>query len=157
MGYRNMIQLTREAIDSAPLVERAQSPAAGAVLLFLGCTRQHTAGRETTELTYEAYNEMAEKELASLESQARERWGLSECLIVHRLGTVPLGEASVAIVVASAHRRTAFEAGEWLIDTLKQRVPIWKQEHWADGTSEWVHPGASTITANCHSEGSSTT
>jgi molybdopterin synthase catalytic subunit len=135
-----MIQLTREAIDSAALVARAQSPAAGAVLLFLGCTRQHTAGRETTELTYDAYSEMAEKELASLESQARERWGLSECLIIHRLGTVPLGEASVAIVVASSHRRAAFEAGEWLIDTLKQRVPIWKQEHWADGTTEWVHP-----------------
>jgi molybdopterin synthase catalytic subunit len=135
-----MIQLTREPIDSAALVARAQSPAAGAVLLFLGCTRQHTAGRETTELTYDAYAEMADKELASLESQARERWGLVECLIVHRLGTVPLGEASVAIVVASAHRRPAFKAGEWLIDTLKERVPIWKQEHWADGMSEWVHP-----------------
>lgn len=140
-----MIQLTHETIDSAGLVERAQSPAAGAVLLFLGCTRQHTAGRETVELTYDAYTEMAEKELAVLESQARERWQLAECIIVHRLGTVPLGEASVAIVVASAHRRAAFEAGEWLIDTLKQRVPIWKQEHWADGTTEWVHPESSTV------------
>jgi molybdopterin synthase catalytic subunit len=117
-----------------------QSPAAGAVLLFLGCTRQHTSGRETTELAYDAYAEMAEIELASLETEARERWALIECLIVHRLGIVPLGEASVAIVVASAHRKAAFEAGEWLIDTLKVRVPIWKQEHWADGTCEWVHP-----------------
>jgi molybdopterin synthase catalytic subunit len=135
-----MIQLTHEPIDSAELVVRAQSPAAGALLMFLGCTRQRTAGRETAELTYDAYAEMAKKELENLESQARERWGLTECLIVHRLGTVPLGEASVAIVVASAHRRAAFEAGEWLIDTLKQCVPIWKQEHWADGTCEWVHP-----------------
>ena len=135
-----MIQLTHEPIDSAELVARAQSPAAGALLMFLGCTRQRTAGRETAELTYDAYAEMAQKELANLESQAHERWGLTECLIVHRLGTVPLGEASVAIVVASAHRRAAFEAGEWLIDTLKQCVPIWKQEHWADGTCEWVHP-----------------
>jgi molybdopterin synthase catalytic subunit len=140
-----MFQLTNEPIDSAKLVERAQSPAAGAVLLFLGCTRQHTAGRETTKLTYDAYTEMAEKELANLETQARERWGLTECLLVHRLGTVPLGESSVAIVVASAHRRAAFEAGEWLIDTLKQRVPIWKQEHWADGTTEWVHPQRTSI------------
>ena len=110
------------------------------MLLFLGCTRQYTAGRETAELAYDAYAEMAERNLRSWKREARERWGLTECLIVHRLGTVPLGEASVAIVVASAHRRAAFEAGEWLIDTLKQCVPIWKQEHWADGTSEWVHP-----------------
>lgn len=142
-----MIQLTRQAIDSAALVERAQSPGAGAVLLFLGCTRKHTAGRETTALTYEAYKEMAESELTSLEAEARERWKLTECLIVHRLGTVPLGEASVAIVVASPHRRAAFEAGQWLIDTLKQRVPIWKQEHWADGTTEWVHPESSVETS----------
>jgi molybdopterin synthase catalytic subunit len=142
-----MIQLTHETIDFTKLIERAQSPAAGAVLLFLGCTRQHTAGRETVELTYDTYAEMAEKELSTLESEARARWGLTECLIVHRLGSVPLGQASVAIVVASAHRRAAFEAGEWLIDTLKQRVPIWKQERWADGTTEWVHPD------QCHPEG----
>lgn len=135
-----MIQLTHSPIDADLLVRSAQSPAAGAVLLFLGCTRQHTAGRETTELAYDAYEEMAAKELATLEATARERWGLVECLIVHRLGVVPLGEASVAIVVASPHRKAAFEAGEWLIDTLKESVPIWKQEHWADGSSEWVHP-----------------
>lgn len=137
-----MIQLTHDTIDSNDLLQRAKSPDAGAVLLFLGCTRQHTGGRETVDLTYDAYGKMAEKELTALETEARERWGLSECLIVHRLGTVPLGEASVAIAVASPHRRAAFEAGEWLIDTLKQRVPIWKQEHWANGTSEWVHPTA---------------
>lgn len=135
-----MIQLTHDAIDSDALVRQAQTPAAGAVLLFLGITRQHTAGRDTTQLTYDAYQEMAEREMASLEAEARERWGLVECGIMHRLGVVPLGEASVAIVVASPHRRAAFEAGEWLIDTLKERVPIWKQEHWADGTSEWIHP-----------------
>jgi molybdopterin synthase catalytic subunit len=135
-----MIQLTHSPIDADLLVRSAQSPAAGAVLLFLGCTRQHTAGRETTELAYDAYEEMAAKELATLEATARERWGLVECLIVHRLGVVSLGEASVAIVVASPHRKAAFEAGEWLIDTLKESVPIWKQEHWADGSSEWVHP-----------------
>jgi molybdopterin synthase catalytic subunit len=135
-----MIQLTHAPIDHATLVAQAQSPASGAVLLFLGCTRQHTRGRETTELRYDAYVKMAEQELAALEAEARERWGLTECMIVHRLGQVCLGEASVAIVVASPHRREAFDAGEWLIDTLKERVPIWKQEHWADGTSEWVHP-----------------
>lgn len=144
----SMIQLTHGPIDSDTLVRRAQSPSAGAVLLFVGCTRQHTAGRETKELTYDAYAEMAENELAILESQARKRWELTECLIVHRLGRVPLGEASVAIVVASAHRRATFAAGEWLIDTLKERVPIWKQEHWADGTTEWVHPQRDSIETN---------
>ncbi len=135
-----MIQLTHSPIDAESLVRSAQSPAAGAVLLFLGCSRQHTGGRETTELTYDAYEEMAVKELAALENRARERWNLVDCVIVHRLGLVPLGEASVAIVVASPHRKAAFEAGEWLIDTLKESVPIWKQEHWSDGSREWVHP-----------------
>jgi molybdopterin synthase catalytic subunit len=140
-----MISLTYETIDSDVLVRQAQTPAAGAVLLFLGVTRRHTDGRETTELTYDSYEKMAEKELTALKVQALKRWGLVECLITHRLGTVPLGEASVAIVVASPHRRAAFEAGEWLIDTLKERVPIWKQEHWADGTSEWVHPTKAVV------------
>lgn len=135
-----MIQLTNKPIDTETLLRQAQSPASGAVLLFLGVTRQHTAGRETTELRYDAYDEMAEQQLAILETKARGQWSLDECLIVHRLGLVPLGEASVAIVVASPHRREAFAAGEWLIDSLKERTPIWKKEHWADGTSEWVHP-----------------
>ncbi len=135
-----MIELTRNVIDSNELVVRAQSPQAGAVLLFLGTTRQHTAGRETVELHYDAYEAMATSELHSLEEEARRRWELVDCHIVHRLGRVPLGGASVAIVTSSAHRKEAFEAGQWLIDTLKERVPIWKQEHWADGTTEWVHP-----------------
>lgn len=148
-----MIQLTSAPIDSDAVVRQAQSPASGAVLLFLGVTRQHTAGRETTELRYDAYNEMAERELAALESEARQRWNLDECLIVHRLGKVPLGEASVAIVVASPHRRAAFAAGEWLIDTLKLRVPIWKEEHWADGSKDWIHPEHNSK----HSQTTSTT
>ncbi|TWU25664.1 molybdenum cofactor biosynthesis protein MoaE [Bythopirellula polymerisocia] len=135
-----MIQLTTFPIDSDALVRQAQVPASGAVLLFLGVTRQHTSGRETAELRYDAYHEMAEKELAALEEKARQKWHLNECLIVHRLGKVPLGEASVAIVVASPHRHAAFAAGEWLIDTLKMSVPIWKEEHWADGSSDWIHP-----------------
>jgi molybdopterin synthase catalytic subunit len=135
-----MFELTQEPIDSNSLLESAQSPEVGAVVMFLGVSRRMTRGRETVQLTYDAYEEMAVKELGRLEAEARERWPLVECSIVHRLGLVPLGEASVAVAVASPHRREAFEAGEWLIDTLKQRVPIWKQEHWADGSSEWVHP-----------------
>ena len=140
-----MIQLTHEPIDAAILLERAQSPEAGAVVLFLGVARRMTRGRETVELTYDAYEEMAAKELDRLEAEARQRWPLVECCIVHRLGLVPLGEASVAVAVACPHRREAFEAAEWLIDTLKERVPIWKQEHWADGDLQWVHPTNTSI------------
>ena len=137
-----MNQLTTEPIDAPRLLELVQQPEAGAVVLFLGTTRQFTADRETVELHYEAYREMAERELAKLEAEARRRWSLIECAIVHRLGIVPLAEASVAIAVSSAHRDAAFEAGRWLIDTLKDSAPIWKQERWADGVVEWVHPSA---------------
>jgi len=135
-----MICLTNDPINPTKLLEQAQSPEAGAVVLFLGTTRRLTGGRETACLQYEAYPAMATKELEQLEEEACRQWPLTACLIAHRLGAVPLGEASVAIVVASAHRSEAFAAGQWLIDTLKQRVPIWKQEQWADGETQWVHP-----------------
>ncbi|HEX6961823.1 MAG TPA: molybdenum cofactor biosynthesis protein MoaE [Lacipirellula sp.] len=136
-----MVQLTYEPIDVPQLLARAQQPEAGAVLLFLGTTRRFTADRETTALRYEAYEEMAVRELEKLEAEARRRWSLVECAIVHRLGRVPLAGASVAVVVSSPHRDAAFAAGRWLIDSLKETAPIWKQEHWTDGTVEWVHPG----------------
>lgn len=138
-----MIQLTTNPIEAALLLEAAQQPEAGAVVLFLGITREFTNNRQTIELDYEAYERMAETELANLEATARERWPLIECSIVHRLGRVPLAEASVAIIASSPHRSDAFAAAEWLIDTLKERVPIWKRERWADGTTEWVHPNDS--------------
>ena len=136
-----MVSLTNAPIDTASLLGQVSSPLAGAVVLFLGTTRELTAGRRTASLDYQCYPEMAEKKLAELEAEARRRWPLVGCAIVHRLGHLGLGEASVAIAVSSPHRQAAFEAGQWLIDTLKQDVPIWKQENWADGTSEWVHPG----------------
>jgi len=135
-----MITLTNEPIDPTDLLKQAQSPESGAVVLFLGTTRRLTDGRETACLQYEAYPAMATKELERLEGEARQRWALTACLVTHRLGSVPLGEASVAIVVSSAHRSEAFAAGEWLIDSIKERVPIWKQEQWADGETAWVHP-----------------
>jgi molybdopterin synthase catalytic subunit len=136
-----MIELTHDIIDTAAAVDRVRHPEAGAVVLFLGTTRELTAGRQTVALDYEAYNEMAERQLADLEAEARRRWPVLECSIVHRLGRVPPTEASVAIAVSTPHRRDAFEAGQWLIDSLKHNVPIWKREQWSDGTQEWVHPG----------------
>jgi molybdopterin synthase catalytic subunit len=135
-----MVELTNEPIDSAAVLARVASNQAGAVVLFLGTTREMTGDRRTLSLDYECYPEMAEKKMAELETEARERWSLVEIAIVHRLGHLGLGEASVAIAVSSAHRQAAFEAGKWLIDTLKEVVPIWKKENWADGTCEWVHP-----------------
>lgn len=136
-----MVSLTDQAIDSQAVLAQVHSPQAGAVVLFLGTTRELTAGRRTASLDYECYPEMALKKLAELEALARRRWELIECSLVHRLGRLEIGEASVAVAVSSAHRAAAFEAGQWLIDTLKQTVPIWKKENWADGGTDWVHPG----------------
>lgn len=138
-----MIEITHQAIDVASLLAAVHSTAAGAAVLFLGTTREFTAGRQTTFLAYEAYEPMAITQLEKLASEAKTNWPLTEVAISHRLGEVPLGEASVAIAVSSPHRDAAFAAGKWLIDTLKRDVPIWKQEHWSDGTSEWQHPGLS--------------
>ena len=136
-----MIALTHEPIDAAAVLAQVASNDAGAVVLFLGTTREFTHGRRTASLDYECSPEMAERKLAELEAKARRRWPLVGCVVVHRIGHLALGEASIAIAVSSPHRRVAFEAGQWLIDTIKEVVPIWKQENWADGTSEWVHPG----------------
>lgn len=136
-----MIELTNHPIDTTKILAAAAHPHAGAVVLFLGVTRQLTAGRETASLDYECYPEMATKKLAELEAEARNRWPLLNCVIVHRLGHLEISEASIAIAVSSSHRKAAFEAGQWLIDTIKEVVPIWKQENWRDGSSEWVHPG----------------
>jgi molybdopterin synthase catalytic subunit len=140
----NLTELTTNPLDTATILARVNTPAAGAVVLFLGTVREHTSGRRTVALDYECYPEMARKKLDELEAEARRRWPLVECVLAHRLGRLELGEASVAVAVSTPHRRDAFEAGQWLIDTLKQVVPIWKQENWADGAKEWVHPGPET-------------
>jgi molybdopterin synthase catalytic subunit len=135
-----MIELTSNPIDVAAAVQAVRAPEAGAVVVFLGTARAMTGQRRTRSLDYEAYPEMARAKLTELDQQARKRWPLVECVVVHRLGHLELGEVCVAIAVSSAHREPAFEAGKWLIDRIKQIVPIWKRENWADGTSEWVHP-----------------
>jgi molybdopterin synthase catalytic subunit len=136
-----MIQLTHEIIDTDAVLRSVSANAAGAVVLFLGTTREFTAGRQTSSLDYECYPEMAEKKLAELLDGARQRWPLIKATIVHRLGQVELGEASVAVAVSTAHRQAAFTAAQWIMDELKASVPIWKKENWTDGRSEWVHPG----------------
>lgn len=137
-----IIELTNGPIDYAELTERVRSNQAGAVVLFLGTVREMTSGRQTSSLDYEGYPEMAEKTMAEIDREAREKWPIINSGIVHRLGHLELGEISVAVAVSTPHRRQAFEAGQFLIDQLKVRVPVWKRENWSDGTTEWVHPGA---------------
>lgn len=136
-----MIQLTYETIDYAALTESVRSNAAGAVVLFLGTVREMTNGRQTTALDYEAFPEMARAKFEELIAGARDKWPIVNAAIVHRLGRLELGDVSVAVAVSTPHRQQAFEAGKFLIDRLKEIVPIWKKENWADGTTEWVHPG----------------
>ncbi|MDA1013430.1 MAG: molybdenum cofactor biosynthesis protein MoaE [Planctomycetota bacterium] len=136
-----MIELTHDTINHAELTERVRSTQSGAVILFLGTVREMTHGRQTTALDYEGYPEMARAKMAELEKQARKRWPVDQCVISHRLGHLELGDVSVAVAVSCPHRDQAFEAGRFLIDQLKVTVPIWKKENWADGSTEWVHPG----------------
>ncbi|NLX56418.1 MAG: molybdenum cofactor biosynthesis protein MoaE [Planctomycetaceae bacterium] len=135
-----MIRITDHEIDVHEVLRRVRSPQAGAVVLFLGTTREFTHGRRSVSLDYECYPEMAEAELQQLERAARQRWTLVDVCVVHRVGHLELEEIGVAIAVSAAHRQAAFEAGRWLIDRLKQVVPIWKKENYADGTAEWVNP-----------------
>jgi MoaE-MoaD fusion protein len=127
------IELTREGIDADKHVNASKRPEDGAVVTFDGVVRNNSRGRQTLYLEYEAYEEMALRQMRELAGQARERFQIRHVTIVHRLGRLEIGETSVLIVVAAAHRAEAFEANRWIIDTLKQTVPIWKKEFFADG------------------------
>lgn len=124
-------------IDPARLLAAVGDPAAGASVLFLGTTRDENAGRRVTRLEYEAFASMAVREMRQLARAARRRWPIRRVAMVHRIGVVPIGEASVGIAVSGAHRTEAFEACHWLIDRLKEIVPIWKKEHYRGG-AVWI-------------------
>jgi MoaE-MoaD fusion protein len=125
--------LTRDVIEAEPLIDAAKQGADGAVVIFDGIVRNNSRGRQTLHLDYEAYEEMASKQMNDLAVEAIARFGVRQVTIVHRLGRLQVGETSVLIVVASAHRAQAYEASRWLIDTLKKTVPIWKKETFVDG------------------------
>ena len=124
-----MFRLTDTPIAAAEVRAVVEDPGFGAILVFEGVARNHFEGRPVVGLAYEAYPEMAEAELARLAIVAAERWGAVKVAVLHRTGAVPPPEASVAVGVACPHRAEAFEAARWLIDTLKESVPIWKTEH----------------------------
>jgi len=126
-----MVRLQREPLDLAAL--HAVSSKDGAVCVFLGVVRNENGGRPVLRLEYEAYEEMALPLMAEIEAEVRGRWPVTEVKMVHRLGPLAIGEASVAVAVASPHRAEAFAACRHAIDTLKAKVPIWKKEFYADG------------------------
>lgn len=127
-------------IDQGSLVEMVGHPDAGAHSWFVGVTRRTTGDRVTSHLSYEAHVPMAERELQQLAVSAVDRFGLLSLVIVHRLGEVPIGEASIVVGCSSGHRKETFAALRWVMDTLKEQIPIWKRERYSDGTTEWVHP-----------------
>ncbi len=134
------IELTESPIDHNALMNSVQDHSCGASVLFLGTVREYTDGKQTDSLTYEAYHEMAINEISKLIKQARQQWNFKHVGIIHRLGPLALGEIAVAIAVSSPHRADSFAAAQFLMDEIKKSVPIWKQEHWSDGSTEWVHP-----------------
>ena len=140
--------LVSRPLDPCALLAETGRTANGATLLFVGTVRETNDGRAVTGIDYTAYAAMAERELEAIAREACDRFETPDVIIEHRTGTLGLGEASVAIAVAHPRRAQAYEASRWMIEELKRRVPIWKREHYADGTREWVDPtSAATVAA----------
>ncbi len=136
------VEIHHYALRIDPVMEFVSDKDAGGIAVFLGTTRaeEGPGGKHISALDYEAYDEMAIKQMHELANQARQRWPILRLVILHRTGRVHLGEASVVIAVSTPHRAAAFDACKWLIDSLKKDVAIWKKEVWSDGSASWVHP-----------------
>jgi molybdopterin synthase catalytic subunit len=130
--------IVEQPIDVAAILERVSRSANGAAVLFLGMVRDMNEGRDVTGIEYTAYRSMAERELATIVEEAATLADSGDIAVEHRLGQLEVGDCSVAIAVGHPHRGRAFEAARYVIEELKQRVPIWKREHYVDGTREWV-------------------
>lgn len=135
-----LTELVDQPIDLAALAPTISDADVGAHGWFLGVTRRTTGDRVTERLCYEAHRSMAAAELQRLAARACAQFELAAAVIVHRLGEVAVGQASVVVGCSSGHRPQVFAALPWIMDQLKRDVPIWKQETYADGTTEWVHP-----------------
>jgi len=134
----DLVTVGPEPIEAGELIEFVSDPSCGAVALFLGTVRDHSDGKEgVTRLEYEAYDDVVERKIAGIVDEARDRWDLERIAVVHRVGSLDVGEVSVGVAVGSGHRGDAFSSARYIIDELKARVPIWKKEHWPGG-AEWV-------------------
>ncbi len=132
-----LIRVTGDVLRTDEAVAAVESPSAGAINVFLGVVRNNNKGRSVGYLEYEAYPSMAEKVMREIAEEALTRFGLEDCAVLHRTGRLEIGETSLLITVSSAHRAASFEGGHWLVDQIKQRVPVWKKEIWEDGES-WI-------------------
>ena len=130
--------ITRDPIAADTVLAGLAGSGDGAVLLFLGVVRDSNDGREVDHLEYDAYAEMAGRVLETIVGEARSRWETGEIRAVHRIGRLAVGEASVAIAVASPHREESYAASRYIIEELKRRMPIWKKEGYVDGRTEWL-------------------
>ena len=132
-----MIEITSDPLDPESITAKVRRDTNGAVVTFLGTTRRFTAEREVVHLEYEAYRPMADRKLAEIADEMRERWPVQDIAIAHRLGRLEIGEISLVVAVASPHRKEAFEACQYSVDRIKQTVPIWKKEFFVGG-EVWV-------------------
>ena len=136
------VAIVTEPIDAAAVLAEVQRPGHGASILFVGTVREVNDGRPVDGMEYTSYSAMAEKEMTAIAREAHEQFSGSFVVIVHRIGELAIGEASVAVATAHAHRDAAYGASRYCIEQLKKRVPIWKREHYTDGTREWIDPTA---------------
>jgi len=134
---RGLVALSEEPLDPTAIAEGVRSTGDGALVVFEGIVREQSRGRQVRALVYEAYGSMAKKQIEQLAEEAARRWPISKLAVVHRTGTLQVGEVSVVIAVGAPHRGEAFDACEWLIDELKRTVPIWKKEIYTEGEA-WV-------------------
>lgn len=132
-----LIRVTPEVLDPAEAIAAVQTRASGAVNVFLGVVRDNNLGRTVDYLEYDAYPEMAERVMRQLAEEAKERFELEDCAVLHRTGRMEIGETSLLVAVASGHRAESFEAGHWLVNEIKKSVPVWKKEVWDDGEA-WI-------------------
>jgi molybdopterin synthase catalytic subunit len=135
-----LASLVRTPIDPIAIIRAVAGPGNGAVLLFLGAVRQVNDGRDVTGIDYAAYEAMAQRELEAIVTEASARFETPDVVVQHRLGELGVEEVSVAIAVGHPHRDAAYAVSRFVIEELKRRVPIWKREHYTDGTREWVDP-----------------
>lgn len=129
--------LQTDPIDIMSLLAETENDSSGALVVFSGTVRNYHDGKDVVKLEYSAHRALVDKSLADLEQEVIEKFGVHRCRIVHREGTLQIGEDSVLVVVRAGHRPEAFEAARYAIDTLKKRAPIWKREHYADGTIDY--------------------
>ena len=134
--------LVDRPIDAASLIAEVSDDSCGAVSVFLGCVRDINDGRPVTGIEYSSYRAMAEREMTTIVSEAANQFDITRVVVEHRLGTLGLRDVSVAVVAAHPHRAPALDATRYIIEELKKRVPIWKLEHYTDGSRDWVGAGS---------------